>query len=163
MHEYLTTGGLKIKRLTMVHHSLSGKTRQMANLLTDVFLNEEQLIEFRSFLAFEATASDILRSDGIIFGTPANFGYMSGALKDFFDRNYYDLEGKVEALPYAIFVSASTDGTGAVDSIRRICSGLNLKEVQEPLVLTNNLSESDKQAIRDFGMTMAVGMDAGIF
>ena len=156
-------GGLEIKRLTMVHHSVSGKTRQMANLLSDVLSNQEQLVEFRSISAFEANASDILRSDGIIFGTPANFGYMSGALKDFFDRNYYDLEGKVEALPFAIFVSASTDGAGAVDSIRRICRGLNLKEVQEPLVLTKQISKSDEQAIRDFGLTMAVGIEAGIF
>ena len=60
-------------------------------------------------------------------------------------------------------MSASTDGAGAVDSIRRICKGLNLKEVQEPLVLTKKLSASDEQAIRDFGLTMAAGMDAGVF
>ena len=147
----------------MVHHSMGGKTKEMASLLTDMLSNEDQLIEFRSFSAFEAKASDILQSDGIIFGTPANFGYMSGALKDFFDRNYYELEGKVEAVPYAIFVSASSDGTGAVESIRRICRGLKLKEVQEPLVLTKKLSESDQHRLRDFGMTMAVGIDAGIF
>ena len=152
-----------MKRLSMVHHSISGKTKKMTSLLTDMLSNEDQLIEFRSFSAFEAKASDILQSDGIIFGTPANFGYMSGALKDFFDRNYYELEGKGEAVPYAIFVSASTDGTGAVESIRRICRGLNLKEVQEPLVLTKKLSESDQHRLRDFGMTMAVGIDAGIF
>tara|TARA_X000001036_G_scaffold265734_1_gene246832 strand:+ start:828 stop:1271 length:444 start_codon:yes stop_codon:yes gene_type:complete len=147
----------------MVHHSIGGKTKEMASLLTDILSNEDQLIEFRSFSAFEAKASDILQSDGIIFGTPANFGYMSGALKDFFDRNYYELEGKVEAVPYAIFVSASTDGTGAVESVRKICRGLNLKEVQEPLVLTKKLSESDQSRLRNFGMTMAVGIDAGIF
>ena len=152
-----------MKRLSMVHHSIGGKTKEMARLLNDTLSNEDQLIEFRSISAFEAKASDILQSDGIIFGTPANFGYMSGALKDFFDRNYYELEGKVEAVPYAIFVSASTDGTGAVESIRRICRGLNLKEVQEPLVLTKKLSESDQNRLRDFGMTMAVGIDAGIF
>ena len=147
----------------MVHHSLSGKTREMANLLIDVLSNQEQLVEFRSISAFDATASDIQSSDGIIFGTPANFGYMSGALKDFFDRNYYALEGTVEAVPYAIFVSASTDGTGAVDSIQRICKGLNLKDVQEPLVLKKKLSASDEQDIRDFGLTMVAGIDAGIF
>ena len=152
-----------MKRLSMVHHSIGGKTKEMADSLTDMLSKEDQLIEFRSFSAFEAKASDILQSDGIIFGTPANFGYMSGALKDFFDRNYYELEGKVEAVPYAIFVSASTDGTGAVESIRRICRGLNLKEVQEPLVLTKKLSESDQSRLRNFGMTMAVGIDAGIF
>ena len=147
----------------MVHHSLFGKTKEMSTLLIDVLAKEDRLVEFRSFSAFEAKASDILKSDGIIFGTPANFGYMSGALKDFFDRSYYELEGKVDAIPYAIFVSASTDGTGAVDSIRRICSGLNLKEVQEPLVFTKKLSESDQQRLRDFGLTMVFGIDAGIF
>ena len=104
----------------------------------------------------------IFRSDGTIFGTPANFGYMSGALKDFFDRNYFDLEGKVEALPYAIFVSASTDGTGAVNSIQDFAEGL-ISRFQEALILTKKISESDEQAIRDFGLTMAVGIDAGIF
>ena len=152
-----------MKRLSMVHHSIGGKMKEMASLLTDMFSNEDKLIEFRSFSAFEAKATDILQSDGIIFGTPANFGYMSGALKDFFDRSYYELEGKVDAVPYAIFVSASTDGTGAVESVRQICRGLNLKEVPEPLVLTKKLSESDQNRLRDFGMTMAVGIDEGIF
>ena len=83
----------------MVHHSISGKTKEMANLLSDVLSNQERLVEFRSISAFEATASDIQRSDGIIFGTPANFGYMSGALKDFLIEIILILKGKWKLSP----------------------------------------------------------------
>jgi multimeric flavodoxin WrbA len=39
--------------------------------------------------ALSATALDVLQADGYILGTPANLGYMSGALKHFFDQIYY--------------------------------------------------------------------------
>ena len=121
-------------------------------------LSKDELIEFRSFSAFEAKASDILQSDGIIFGTPANFGYMSGALKDFFDRNYYELEGKVEAV-HAIFVSASGRyGCGRIHSTNMQAES----QSTEPLVLTKNY-QSDQNRLRDFGMTMAVGIDLAYF
>ena len=91
-------------------------------------------VEVRVRDALEATQHDVLWADGYIFGTPENFGYMSGALKDFFDRVYYSCLGKTPGLPYAIFIRAGNDGTGAEGSIERIVAGLQWNRVQEPVI-----------------------------
>ena len=83
-----------------------------------------------------------LKIDGYIFGTPENFGYMSGALKYFFDRIYYPCLDKVGGRPYALFVRAGNDGSGALSSISRIVTGLAIKEVQEPVLIAGDFDES---------------------
>jgi len=113
--------------------------------------------------AMEAGIEDLLDADGIIFGTPENFGYMSGALKDFFDRTFYEVEGQVDGTPYCMMVGAGNDGTGALTAIRRICNGYNFKEVQEAIVVVGDLEDRQVQACRDLGMAMAAGLEAGIF
>ena len=84
--------------------------------------------------AFDAGTEDLLACHGLLLGTPENFGYMSGALKDFFDRTYYPCEGKLTGLPYAIFVSAGNDGSGAVREIGRIANGYGWKAVADALI-----------------------------
>ena len=88
-----------------------------------------------------ADAEDLLWADGVIFGTPENFGYMSGALKDFFDRTFYPCEGKTEGLPIAIFIGCGNDGTGALNAIRRITPGYRFREVAEPVIVRGELDE----------------------
>ena len=102
-------------------------------------------------LAAEADSSTLLSSNGIIFGTPENFGYMSGALKDFFDRTFYQVEEKNINIPYCTFVSAGNDGTGAVSSIERIVKGYPLIKVAEPLILSGKQVNSNKKRCIDFG------------
>ena len=114
-------------------------------------------------MPLEANYKDLLWADGVIFGTPENFGYMSGILKDFFDRTFYEVEGKVDGLPFAVFISAGTDGQGAVESIRRICRGYKFREVQEPLVIVGNFSDSIILKCEELGMSMAAGIENGIF
>ena len=60
----------------------------------------------------EAGPEDLLAADGLILGTPENFGYMSGMMKDFLERIFYACEGKVEGRPCALFVGAGQDGSG---------------------------------------------------
>ena len=107
--------------------------------------------------------NDLLWADGVIFGTPENFGYMSGALKDFFDRTFYEVEGYLEGIPYCVFVGAGNDGTGALDSIRRICNGYNFREVQEPLLVVGELSDQHLEKCEELGLAMAAGLEAAIF
>ena len=120
-------------------------------------------IEIRLRVAHAADVDDLLWADGLILGTPENFGYMSGAMKDFFDRTFYPAEGKVEGLPYCIFISASNDGTGALTSIRRIASGFPFKEVQEPIISRGNVTPETLVQCEEFGLYMAAGIESGIF
>ena len=120
-------------------------------------------VELRFKKAADADASDVLWADGFIFGTPENFGYMSGALKDFFDRTFYEVEGQVDGKPYCMFVGAGNDGSGAITAIRRICSGYNFKEVQPPVVVVGDLNDELKNKCVELGMAMAAGLEAGVF
>lgn len=81
-------------------------------------------VDVRVKTALDADVGDLLWADGFILGTPENFGYMSGAMKYFFDRVYYPCEGKLNGRPWALFVRAGNDGAGAISSVRRILAGL---------------------------------------
>lgn len=152
-----------MKHLLIVYHSKDGSTGKMAKSVYQGATHPDIEVEVKMLLAADAGVDDLLWADGLIFGTPENFGYMSGALKDFFDRTFYPVEGKVAGLPYSIFVSAGNDGTGALTSIRRICTGYAFKEVQEPVIKSGELDDATLQACEDLGMYLGAGIESGIF
>jgi len=120
-------------------------------------------VETRMLRAAEAGPEDLLWADALILGTPENFGYMSGAMKDFLDRTYYPCEGKVESLPYAIFISAGNDGSGALSSIQRIARGYPLRGVQEPIIARGDTTDAVLASCEELGMAMAAGLEMGVF
>lgn len=120
-------------------------------------------MEVRVRSALEANAEDLLWADGFILGTPENFGYMSGAMKYFLDRVYYDCVDKINGRPYALFIRAGNDGTGALTSLRRILTGLAVREVQEPVLIAGEFDESRLADCEELGLTMAAGLEAGVF
>lgn len=120
-------------------------------------------IETRMLQSRDAGPDDLLWADALILGTPENFGYMSGAMKDFLDRTYYPCEGKVESLPYAIFISAGNDGSGAVSSIQRIARGYPLRAVQEPIIARGATTQAVLIACEELGLAMAAGLEMGVF
>jgi multimeric flavodoxin WrbA len=120
-------------------------------------------VEVRVKTALDADADDMLWADGFILGTPENFGYMSGAMKYFLDRIYYPCEGKISGRPWALFVRAGNDGTGAISSIRRILTGLAVREVQEPVLIMGEFDEARLADCEELGLTMAAGLEAGVF
>jgi len=113
--------------------------------------------------AFDTTLDDVRACHAIVLGTPENFGYMSGAVKDFFERVYYSLLDETPGLPYALFVKASTDGDGAVRSIERIVAGLRWKLVLPPVVVKGDLGPGDLGRCRELGATVAAALEAGMF
>lgn len=124
---------------------------------------EVEGVETRMLRAGDAGPHDLLWCDALILGTPENFGYMSGAMKDFLDRTYYPCEGKVESLPYAIFISAGNDGSGALGSIQRIAKGYPLRAVQEPIVARGETTEAVLASCEELGMAMAAGLEMSVF
>ena len=120
-------------------------------------------VELRVLDALDASPDDVLWADGLILGTPENFGYMSGAMKYFLDRIYYPCEDRVAGMPYALFVRAGTDGTGAISSMTRILTGLSVKQVQDPVLIAGDFDETRLAECEELGMTMAAGLESGVF
>ena len=120
-------------------------------------------VEARLRRAGNAGVEDLLWADAVIFGTPENFGYMSGAMKDFLDRVFYPCEGKLEATPFAIFIGTGNDGSLAALSLRRILNGLSFKEIQPPVIAVGALTSQHLQACEELGATFAAGLELGVF
>ena len=120
-------------------------------------------VELRALPALETGVDDLLWANGLLIGTPEHFGYMAGAIKDFFDRTFYPAQGRVDGLPYAIFVSAGNDGTGAVSSIERIAIGYRWKQCAEPLIVKGDPGATDLQRCSELGQTLAAGLALGVY
>jgi multimeric flavodoxin WrbA len=152
------------KHLLIVYHSQSGSTRRMAEaVIRGAGHADISGVEVRVCDALAATADDLKWSDGFILGTPENFGYMSGALKVFLDRIYYDCLDQVDGIPYALFVCAGNDGSGAVTSVDRILKGLSVRQVQDPVLIAGEFDETKLVDCEALGMTMAAGLECGLF
>jgi multimeric flavodoxin WrbA len=153
-----------VKHLLIVYHTKTGNTGRMAEAVRRGATAEAVTgVELRCLTAADAGPADLLWADGVLIGTPENFGYMSGALKDFLDRTFYEVEGKLRPLPCAIFISAGNDGSGALTSIRRIIKGYPLLEVQEPVIARGAIAGEDLARCEELGMALAVGLEAGIY
>ncbi len=156
---------LIMPRILVVYSSQTGNTEAMAMAVaqgaSDIGSAEVTLKK-----ACKASLEDLLSCDGLAIGTPENFGYMSGAVKDFFDRTFYPAEGKVFRKPYVVFISAGNDGNGALNSIDRIALGYQLKKVYEPVISRSSqggITEEVLLRCRELGQTIAGGLDAGIY
>ena len=151
-----------MKNLLIIYHSQSGNTEQLAREVL-AGCRQEADIQSRLLGAFDAGLDDLRWADGLLFGTPENFGTMSGALKDFFDRTYYPAEPFQLNLPYALFISAGNDGSGAVREIDRIAIGYPLRKINEPLIAKGDINQQHLEQCEEFGLAMAAGLSLGIF
>ncbi len=153
-----------MKNLLIVYHTQSESTERMASAVYRGACHEDVSgVEVRRLLCRDAGADDLLGAQGLLLGTPENFGYMSGAMKDFFDRTFYAVEGKIAPLPYSAFISAGNDGTGALTAIRRIAKGYPFIEVQEPVIARGELTAEHLQQCHDLGMALALGLEMSLF
>lgn len=125
--------------------------------------------------ARDAQPEDMLGADGYLFVCPENLASMSGAMKEFFDRCYYPVLGRIEARPYAQLICAGSDGEGAVRQIARIAKGWRLKPVHDPLIICTHaqteaeilalktISDEDLELCADVGAAIAAGLTMGIY
>jgi multimeric flavodoxin WrbA len=151
-------------KLLVIWHSNSGQTQEMVDaVLAGCRDPEAGDVEVRDVHALEATADDVIWADGVILGTPAHFGYMSGALKHFFDTGFKALSKTTKGLPYALFVKGNTDTDGAVASVTKITTGLAWKEVLPPLTSIEDVDDDLRAACTELGQTMAAGLANDIF
>ena len=152
-------------RILIVYHSQTGSTEKMAGAVAAGAASMEDT-EVIIKKAKDASLEDLLDCDGLAIGTPENFGYMSGAVKDFFDRTFYPAEGKVFRKPYVVFISAGNDGTGALSSIERIALGFQFKKVYDPVIARKSkggVTDEILARCRELGQTITGGINAGIY
>lgn len=150
--------------LLFVCHCPSDNTRRLRDAaLAGIGKLELSDLEVRSRLPVEAGAEDIEWCDGILIGTTENFGYMAGLIKDFFERIYYPCEETSVGLPVALYIRAGEDGRGTRTSIGKITTGLRWKYVAEPLILRGEFAEAFDEQVAELAMTIAAGLDAGIY
>ena len=155
---------VSMKHLLIIYHLPQGKMKSMADAVERGARHEDIAgVEVRVGQALASGADDLLWADALLLGTTENFGYMSGGMKDFLDRTFYPCEGKLEGMPFAMFISAGNDGTGALNAIRRIANGFSIKEVREPVLVVGALSNNDLERCEELGMAMAAGVELGVF
>jgi multimeric flavodoxin WrbA len=151
-----------VKTLLIVYHTGGVKTARMAEAVERGARGEENVKVVVKRCA-DAEPEDVLAADALILGTPENFGYMSGMMKDFLERVFYACEGKVNGRPYALFVGAGQDGSGAVTSVERIVLGLRLKKVHDPIIGLKELTPEVLASCEELGAALAAGLAMGVF
>ena len=150
-------------QLLVVAHAPSPNTKRLVDAVMEGARHPDiETVTTHWVPPLEAVPEDVLGCDAIILGTTENLGYMSGALKDFFDRIYYPCLEVKQGLPYALYIRAGHDGTGTRRAIDTIITGLKWRACQEPLICRGEFQESFVDQCRDLGMYMAASLDAGI-
>ncbi|MEZ5150785.1 flavodoxin family protein [Rhodococcus zopfii] len=143
--------------LLVVHHTPSPPTRELLEaVLAGATDPDITGVRLHSVPALGATVPDVLAADGYVFGTSANFGYMSGALKHFFDTVYYPCLDAVAGRPYGLWVHGNNDTAGAVASVRKIVSGLGLVQAAADVEVTGPIDGAVREKCYELGATVAV-------
>jgi multimeric flavodoxin WrbA len=156
-----------VARLLVVHHSPTASVRS----LTDAVLagtRDEAITDVEVVVrpALEASADDVLAADGLLLGTPANFGYMSGALKHFFDTVFLQVGGDLSGdgtagsghgarPPFGLWVHGRYDTTGAVRSVLAITGALGWRQSAEVLEVLGEITPEQHEAAYGLGGTVA--------
>ena len=143
-------------RLLLVHHTPSPALHTLLDAVREG-AGDPQLasVELVTKAALAATATDVMEADGYVLGTPANLGYMAGALKHFFDQIYYPCLDETVGRPFGVYVHGNEDVTGALRAIEVITTGLRWRQVQAPVVVTGTPDRAARDACWELGAAVA--------
>jgi NAD(P)H-dependent FMN reductase len=148
-----------MKRLLVVHHTVSPATHALHLAVMagarDPALDDVDVVEKP---ALTASAVDVLEADGFLLGSPVNLGYISGALKHFFDQIYDPCIGATRGRPFGVYLHSNSDAAGALRAISTITTGLEWRQAQAPLVVSGEPRGEDKAAARELGASVAAGL-----
>lgn len=161
----LLSGQSDTKRLLIVGHVPSDNTRRLRDAAAEAARGalDGDGVRVVAQSPFETQPEHVLAADAVILGTTENLGYMSGALKDFFDRCYYPCLDHTQGLPYCLYIRAGHDGTGTRRGVETIVTGLRWRAAQEPLICRGAWDEAFVEQVAEIGAAMAAGLEAGIF
>ena len=148
-----------MRTLLIVHHTASPTLEELLTaVIAGATTDEIQGVRVEIRPALSATASDVLAADAYILGTPANLGYISGALKHFFDQVYYPCRLAKAGSPYGLYVHGNNDTSGAVRAVETITTGMNWQPAHSPVTVLGQPTHEDRDACWDLGATVAAGL-----
>jgi len=145
--------------LLIVHHTPSPNLQAMFEaVVSGATTDEIEGVDVVRRAALAATASDVLAADGYLLGTTANLGYMSGALKHFFDQIYYPCLDSTKGRPFGYYVHGGSDVAGTVRGIESITTGLGWEQAAAAVTVTGEPSKEDLEKCWELGATVAAGL-----
>ncbi|MFC8037270.1 flavodoxin family protein, partial [Streptomyces griseoincarnatus] len=145
--------------LLIVHHTPSPNCQAMFEaVVSGATAPEIEGVRVVRRAALSATAGDVLDADGYLLGTPANLGYMSGALKHFFDQVYYPCLDSTKGRPFGYYVHGGNDVTGAVRGIETVTTGLGWRRATETVTVTGEPDQAALERCWELGATIAAGL-----
>jgi NAD(P)H-dependent FMN reductase len=145
-----------VPTLLIVHHTPSPATHTLLDAVRSGAAHPEiEGVDVVVRPALGASATDVLHADGYLLGTPANLGYMSGALKHFFDQVYYPCLDATVGRPYGMWVHGNDDTTGAVRAIEKVVTGLQWRVAAPTVSVVGPPSSADTDACFELGATLA--------
>jgi multimeric flavodoxin WrbA len=148
-----------VATLLIVHHTPSPNCQAMLEaVVSGATAPEIEDVRVVRRAALAATASDVLAADAYLLGTPANLGYMSGALKHFFDQVYYPCVDETRGRPFGYYVHGGSDVTGAVRGIEAITTGLGWRRAADAVTATGEPDKPATEACWELGATLAAGL-----
>ena len=140
----------------VIAHAPSSNTRSLLDaVLTGAGSPDINGVDVVHIPPLEAGPDDVLAAQALVLGTTENLGYMSGALKDFFDRSYYPCLEKTQGTSYALYIRAEQDGSRTRRAVESIARGLRGRPVQEPLTLCVAFQENFINQCRELGAVTA--------
>lgn len=142
-------------RLLVVHHTPSPAMQALLEAaLRGAQVEELAGLDVATRPALSAGAADVLGADAVLLATPANIGYMSGALKHFFDAVYYPVLTDTAGMPFGAYVHGNDDTAGAIRSIRTVTTGLSWRQVAEPVTVLGAPSATDLETVGELAATV---------
>jgi multimeric flavodoxin WrbA len=145
--------------LLVVHHTTSPALQELLDaVLAGTSAEGIDGVQVRVRPALTASVVEVLEADGFVLGTPANIGYLSGAMKHFFDGIYYPAMGAKPKAPYGLYVHGNNDTAGAIRAAESITEALGWARVHEPVTVVGAPDKQAREACWDLGATVAASL-----
>jgi NAD(P)H-dependent FMN reductase len=152
-----------LRRLLIVHHTASPTMHTLFEAVrsgaTDPSITGVDVVARPALIA---SAVDVLEADGYVLGTPANLGYISGALKHFFDQIYYPCLDATARRPFGVYVHGNSDTTGALKAIEMVTTGLKWRAAQQPVSVVGEPTNADVDRCWELGAALSASLGEGI-
>ena len=143
-----------MEKVLIVYHTLSGNTGAMAKAVAEGAKSVAGT-QVALKLALDTSLEDLLSCDAVAFGSADYFSYMAGALKDFFDRTFYPLQGEITGKPCAAFATGGGGGEKVLALLERMCNTFKLKKVADGVAAAGKPSEGALKECEELGRKLA--------